>query len=285
MTPLRRLPALAGAGFVLLLGGQSVAQTSMDAPPLDERAAARLDRMEKVVKELRAIVFQGRETGHPVVIQPAETQGQISSLSDHLNDLDQTLARLNGQIEVIKHDLDQARQENSDLRAQLAVTKEQLSAMDQKIQALAAPPPPPPPPPSQEAPAAPPPEDPAAAFAAAKSMYDGGDKVSAEAGFRDYVDRFGEGPKGPAARFYLGRILLTKHAYPDAATADIGAIRGWPQTRWAPEAVLDLSRALLGMNKTVDACQTLDELAKRYPRAAPGVRGAASDLRAQAKCE
>jgi tol-pal system protein YbgF len=278
----RRLAAFAGAGFALILTGQVLAQTSMDQPPLDERAAQRLDRLEKVVREIRAIVFQGRETGAPVVVQPAETQSQIAGLSDHLNDLDQTLSRLNGQIEVIKHDLDQARQEDMDLRAQNAALKEQLGTMDQRIAALAAPPPPPPA--AAEAPAAPPPQDPAAAFAAAKAMLDAGDMVSAEAGFRDYIDRFGDGPKGPEARYYLGRTLLARHAWPDAATADIGAIRGWPQTRWAPEAVLDLSRALVGMGKPVDACQTLDELAKRYPKAPAGVRGAATELRAQAKC-
>jgi tol-pal system protein YbgF len=278
----RRLAALAGVGLTLLLAGQALGQTSMDQPPLDERSAARLDRMDKVVRELRAIVFQGRESGQPVVVQPAETESQIARLSDHLNDLDQTLSRLNGQLEVIRHDLDQARREALDLRAQNASLKEQLAAMDQKIAALTAPPPPPPPPP--EAALAPPPQDPAAAFAAAKAALDGGDLASAEAGFRDYIDRFGDGPRAPEAHYYLGRVLLAHHAYADAATADIGAIRGWPQTRWAPEAVLDLSRALVGLTKPVDACQTLDELAKRYPKASPSVKSAAAGLRDQAKC-
>jgi len=283
MIAFRRLAALAGAGLVLVLAGPSLAQTSMDQPPLDERSAARLDRLEKVVRELRSIVFQGRETGQAVVVQPADTQSQIAGLSDHLGDLDQTLARLNGQMEVIKHDLDQARSEDMDLRAQNASLKEALAAMEQKIASLAAPPPPPPPPAAEE-PAAPPPDDPAAAFSAAKAMLDAGDRVSAEAGFRDFVDRFGDSPRGPEARFYLGRILLGKHAYGDAATADIGAIRGWPATRWAPEAILDLTRALIGLSKPADACQTLAELAKRYPKASPGVRNAAAALRAQAKC-
>ena len=63
------------------------AQVPLD-PPLDERSAARLDRMEKAMRELRAIVFQGRETGQPVVVQPADTSGQINALTDRLNDLD-----------------------------------------------------------------------------------------------------------------------------------------------------------------------------------------------------
>lgn len=294
----RRLPALA-QGLVLALAlagsGMAQAQTSLDQPPLDERAAARLDRMEKVVRELRAIVFQGRETGTPVVIQPAETSGQIQSLTDRLNDLDQTLARLNGQMEIIRHDLDQARKEDEDLRIQNAALKDQVGALDQKIAAMAAPPPAPSadqgaPPASGLAGGSPsgpppgPPADPAAAFSAAKGMFDTGDLVSAEAGFQDYLDRFGDGPRAPEAHYYLGRLLLARHAYGDAATAEIGAIRGWPQTRWASEAALTLSRALVGLGKNADACQALGELAHRYPKASATVRAAAAEVKTQAQC-
>ena len=54
---------LAGALFCGATG-HAFAQVPLDEP-LDEHAAKRLDRLEKAVKELRAIVFQGRETGAP----------------------------------------------------------------------------------------------------------------------------------------------------------------------------------------------------------------------------
>jgi TolA-binding protein len=266
--------------LTLVLAGHAAAQVPLDQP-LDERSAARLDRMEKAMKEMRAILFQGRETGQPVVVQPAETQGQINGLTDHLNDMDRSLSRLGGEIEVIRHDLDQARQDAAELRAQNAALKEQLTAIDQAVRALT----PPPPPPAPDASAAPPPAaDPTSAFAAARASLQAGDNAGAEAGFRDFVARFGDTPRGPEARYFLGRVLLARGAWADAATADIGAIRGWPQTRWAPDAVLDLSRALVGLKKPADACQTLDELAKHYPGAAVGVKSGAIELRAQAQC-
>ena len=98
------------------------------------------------------------------------------------------------------------------------------------------------------------------------------------------MDRFGDGPGGPEARYYLAKTLMGRRAWPDAATAEIGAIRGWPHTRWAPDAVLDLSKALVGMGKLEDACQTLDELTRRYPNATPAVLKSAATVRAQAKC-
>ncbi len=277
----RCLVALAPLAFTLAFAGQALAQTPLD-DPLDDHSAKRLDRMEKVMRELRAVVFQGRETGRAVVVQPAETEGQIAALTDRLNDLDHSLTRLNGQIEILRHDLDQSRQESLDLRAQNATLKEQLGALGREVRALTTPPPPPPQP--EEAAATAPPQAPAAAFAAAKGSLDAGDDASAEAGFKDFVDRFGDAPQAPEARHYLGKALLARRAWAAAATAEIGAIRGWPRTRWAPEAVLDLSRALVGLKKSADACQTLDELAKRYPKAAAGVKSGAALVRAEAKC-
>jgi tol-pal system protein YbgF len=129
-----------------------------------------------------------------------------------------------------------------------------------------------------------PPDDPATAFAAARSLWQSGDNAGAEAAFRAFNDRFGDGPFGPEAHYYLGKTLLARRAWPDAATADIGAIRGWPKTRWAPDAVLDLARALAAMGKNPDACQTLGELERRYPRQTPAVTSGARSMRDQAGC-
>lgn len=272
--------AAAALTLVLAMGGVAAAQTPIDES-LDARSARRLDNLEKVVREMRAIIFQGRETGAAVVVQPAETQGQINSMTDRLNDLDHTLTRMNGELEVVRHDLDQIRADNNDLRSRDAALKEEVTALEQRIQGLTAPPPPPP-----EAAAPPPPsDDPAAAFTAARSLWQSGDNVGAEAALRDFADRFGDSPRGPEARYYLGKTLAARKAWAEAATADIGAIRGWPQTRWAPDAVLDLSRALAAMGKTADACQTLGELSRRYPKPTAAVTNGARTLREQAACK
>ncbi|MGH7023109.1 MAG: tol-pal system protein YbgF, partial [Caulobacteraceae bacterium] len=158
--------------LVLVIAGGAWAQTAID-DTLDEHSAKRIDNLEKVVRELRAIIFQGRETGQPVVVQPADTQGQINALSDRVTDLDHTLTTMNGQMEVVRHDLDEARSDNSDLRARNAALKEEVDALQQKVQTLAAPPPPPAA--EQAAPPPPPTDDPAAAFASARALWQAGD--------------------------------------------------------------------------------------------------------------
>jgi TolA-binding protein len=77
---------------------------------------------------------------------------------------------------------------------------------------------------------------------------------------------------------------MVQGRYADAAAAYIGAIRGWPQTPWAPDAMLKLAKALIALNKPADACRTIDELGRRYPGAPPSAKAKARDIRAAAKC-
>jgi tol-pal system protein YbgF len=132
--------------------------------------------------------------------------------------------------------------------------------------------------------ALPPPTDPVAAMAAARAAYNAGDFPTAEAGFRQILDRFGDTPRGPEARYYLAKILLGRQAYADAAAMDLNVVRQWPQTSWAPDAALDLSRAMVGMNEAREACGVLAEIDSHYPKASAAVRTGMLDVRSQAGC-
>ena len=242
--------------------------------------------MEQVLREMRAIVFQGRETGKPVVVEPADTDSQLAAINEKLNDLQASLTRLNGQMDVNAHALDQAQHEADALREENGGLKERLVILEQKVDQLtsaatiAAPPPAVSP--QASAPAFP--DDPAAAFAASRQAFLAKDYAASEAGFRDFLNRYGDTARGPEAHYYLGRLLLQRQDYANAAAQEVSAIRLWPQTAWAPQAVLDLSRALIGMQKPADACQTLTELGRRYPRASAEVRAGAVAARGEAQC-
>jgi len=258
-----------------------LAQTAMP-DPLDDRSVKRLDKMEKVVRELRSIVFQGRDTGKPVVVQAAETDAQIAALSERLNDLEQTLTKLNGQNEGLTHDLDEARRAGDSQKARADALDQRLVALEKKIAdqeaaALAAVPPPPPPPPAASA-------DPAQAFKSARQLLLDGDYAAAESAFAGYVEAFPDSAKTPEARYWLGETQFVREAYGDAAGSYLAAVRGWPQTSWAPDAVLKLSRSLVALKKPADACKTLDELSRRYPKAPSAITSKAATTRVQAKC-
>lgn len=287
MTRSRLLLSAALAGLLsVAVAAPSFSQTPIDNDPLDDRSKRRLDNMEKVMRELRSIVFQGRDTGKPVVVQPAETDSQLATLSNKVEDLEGALQRMNSQIDSLTHDIDVARRQANDANSQLRDANDRLAKAEKQIADLAAGATPPPPPPPQDAGPAP-----AAAggsatqtFAKAKQLLLDGQYPAASAAFQDYVDRYGDTPKAPEARYWLGETKFVQEAYAEAASAYIGAIRGWPQTAWAPDAVVKLSQSLIAMKKPADACRTLEEFDKRYPKASAAVKARATTARAKAKC-
>ena len=286
---LRPILRLSGAAMVVALVATPLAatvafaQTPMD-DPLDARDAKRVDRMEKVVRELRDIVFKAQKTGAPVVVQPADTDSRIAEQANRIADLEQSLGRLNGSLDAATHELDQARRDNGALKAQLQALSDRLTADEQKVAdaaaAQAGPPPPPEPPPQ----AADPKAAAADAFTQARQLMLSGDYDAAESAFSGYVATYPDTPKTPEARYWWGKTLMVRGDSAKAASAFIGAIRGWPQTAWAPDAVVELSRSLAALKKPADACQTLAELDRKYPKAPASVKTRAAAVRAQAKC-
>jgi tol-pal system protein YbgF len=275
------LACVLASGALAVGVAPAFAQTPILDDPLDDRSKRRLDNMEKVMRELRAIVFQGRETGKPVVVQPAETDALIFSLTARIDDLEQSLRRVNGEHETLQRDLGQARSDLTNERARADGLDQRLAALEKKAvdaeaaALAAATPPPPPPPPTGTA---------ADTFAAARKLLNDGDTAGAEVGFTDYVARFGTTPRAPEARYWLGKTLTARRAHADAADNYLAAVRGWPQTAWAPDALVELSRALLALGNASGACQTLAELPKRYPKAPSAVAGRAASTKTQAKC-
>ncbi len=273
--------ALLASVLMVCAAAPALAQTPMP-DPLDDRSAKRIEKMEKVVRELRAIVFQGRDTGKPVVVQTAETDAQIAALNERISDLEQTIQKMNGQNEVLTHDIDQARRGADSQKVRADQLEQRLAALEGKITTLetaaanaAA---------AQVAAAPAVPADPATAFKQARQLLLDGDYAGAENAFGGFVEAYPDDAKAPEARYWLGETQFVREAYGDAAGSYLGAVRGWPQTSWAPNAVLKLSRSLVALKKPADACRTLDELAKRYPKAPADVVSKAKSTRTQAKC-
>src|SRR3990167_10441183 len=94
------------AAFTVVIGAAPPWSQTPMPDPLDDRSVRRLERMEKVVRELRSIVFQGRDSGKPVVVQPADTEGQLQGLAQRIVDLEETLTSLNRQNEAATFELE-----------------------------------------------------------------------------------------------------------------------------------------------------------------------------------
>ena len=269
MRPMKRflLPLL----FCLAVAGPASAQLNALTDPLprglDEKSDKRLDRVEQTLREMRAILYQGRDTGKAVVVQPAETAGQIETLTNRINDLESTLRRMNGQIDQLGVDITAMRRDQQGtIAAQQAANGQnaaliaRLDGVEKQVAQLVGVQK------QQQAQAAQAAADPDRAFDTAMQLYTDNQTRAAAAAFQAYIDNFADRADVPEARYYLGESLFKQADYANAANAYIGAIRGWPATPWAPDAVVKLSLSLLELRKNADACGILTEFTTRYPR-------------------
>jgi tol-pal system protein YbgF len=280
----------------------------------DDAAAKRFDRIERQLREVRDIVLQARSTGQPVEIKMAGPDPEMATLRTRIDDLELTLRQTTGQIDSLSQELAKTRRDlkalesdNRGLQDRMAAAEGQLAstaqAASQAASQAAKPAPEAASPTKAPAPVAVPKPQAAvkvpaaanaaanaagertAAFQRAKQLLLDGQFPAASAAFQDYVDQYGDtAPNGPEARYWLGETLFIRGAYADAASAYIGAIRGWPPTVWGAEAVVKLSMSLVELNRIPDACRTLDEFGRRYPAAAPATKARADKARLRAKC-
>jgi len=283
-------------GLALALGS---ATTGLAQSKTDDAVERRIRDLDKQVRQLRDIVLQARDTGQPVQVRLATgPDPALETLQMHVDDLEQAARTRNEQIETLAHDLAIARKDASDAHAQATALEGRLARLEARLKAIdsaeatavAAARPAAPAAGGGQAPgpsAAPPGSTADAggdAFKHAKRMLLDGQYAAASVAFQNFVETYGDTANGPEARYWLGETLYIRGLYADAAAAYIGSIRGWPQDSWAPDAVVKLARTLIALNKTPDACRTLDEFSRRYPMASASTKTRAADARTAAKC-
>jgi tol-pal system protein YbgF len=290
----RALNAAFAAGVALCLATSVAAQTptmvtAEDLAKRDKAMRDRIDRLDKVVRNLREVIVQSKQTGEPVEVRlVSDPDPEMVSLRRRLDDVEASLSTINGRLDDLNRDVEltrrtlteevAARREQTEAGAKLAARVQALEAAAQaQVEAAAAAPPP-------EAGAPPPAATADEAFAQGKQLLLANNYSAAAATFQDFVERFPDSAQAPEARYWLGETLFVQEAYADAATAYIGAIRGWPKTRWAPNATVKLARALIALEKPADACSTLAEFKRRYPTAPGQVAAAAAEARTEAAC-
>lgn len=234
---------------------------------------------------------------------------RIRELSDRLSDLERALQGLNAQLEATTRASDLARGDLTRLKDRVSgleagrpggavstptSTSPQPSPGPAQSVAAGAPPPGPAPGPAPAAQASPTPSPAQSAGSQAAAVEDGltagrrqlqgGDPVTAEATLTAWLAANGTDPKVGEATYLRGRARALRSAWPDAASDYIAALRGWPQTWWAPDAVVELARSLGRLGKPAEACQALAELGARYPAATEGARRRAAALAVQTGC-
>ena len=281
---------LAALSVALLAAPAVVAQEGAPAS-VDQSLRDRLDRLEKQLQEVREIVLQARATGKPIEIKEAGPDPMVTALAGRLDDMEQSLRGVNGQVDDLTHQLDLARKDASDGKAEIAALSDRLDKLEKAVAAMAAAPPAAQPAPGDtsaasnaEQPAPADQGDPKTAYAHAHQLLLDGDYAGAQAAFQAYVDQYGSTPQAAQARYWLGETKYVQEDYAGAAAAYIGATKGWPQASWAPDATVKLALSLLELNRPTDACAALGEFDRHYAKWGGAAKARADAARIKAKC-
>ncbi len=263
---------------VALIGGAVVAQ-SVPVEPIvwDKRS---LDRLDRNVRKLERAIFQQNATGQPFIMQPdAEVvalQGRVGGVDRRLADVEATIQRLNGDVERLTLELDEARGANSALRARLGEAEARLGTIEARAREeaeLNAPV-------VANSPTGTPNGDLATAIRALSTNPRRGERA-----LEVVIVTWPDTEEARQANLRLGDRRLDADDPEGAVPYLAAALRGWPVAPWAPEATIRLAETLEALDQSTDACIALREFRTRYGAGAPeGLAPRAAAVRASAGC-
>lgn len=121
-------------------------------------------------------------------------------------------------------------------------------------------------------------------LAVAQAMLERGELEAAEMAYRDFVRRYPKDRLKSEAVFGLGESFFRRNRYREAAEHYLTVTTDHARSSRAAEAMLKLGMSLRGLGATAEACGTYGEVAKKYPKASPGIRQAVEREKKRAQC-
>ncbi len=300
-----RLLALVLSGAALLLVVPAAAQ---DADPA--RVEKRVGKLESEMRAVQRKVFPGSESRffEPEITAPAApdvvigtpASAPLTDLVDRVAEIERQLRTLTGQVETDQFRLRQLEEAATRSRAD---TEFRLNALETGapraaiVPPVAEPTPTPAPtstPTSTRGEAAPPrpvvkpPAKPATADAAWKAAYanvTAKDWPGVETAMTDFAADWPKSPQLTRAQYWLGRSHAERDQHAQAARAFLKVYETAPRSPQAPDSLVGLAEAMVGLKKPKDACRVLGELTSVYgDKLSAAQKTAAADQRKAAKC-
>jgi tol-pal system protein YbgF len=192
---------------------------------------------------------------------------------DRLNQLQQSIILLTGQIEQLQYKNQQLQQQLEKMQADYEYRLDQL----EKGRGGGGPRPSPPPgpssaPPPPQAGLAPPPGPANAAsgdqlYHDAFKMLQDGDYAGAEKTFRTFVQRNPQHVLAGNAQYWLGETYYARRDYQNAMTAFAEGYKVYKTSPKGPDNLLKLGITLAVLNRKSDACAVFARFNQDYPRA------------------
>lgn len=266
-------------GVVFIAGTTTVvAQTApMEAIQWDKR---RLEQLDRNVRRLERAVTQRNAAGQPVIIEPdvevVALQGRVGIMDRRLQDLEATVQRVNGDLERLTFQLDEATRDNGALTTRLRDAEGRLRSMEEAAAREAEL--------SGPIPTTSPTGDAARDLTAAARLA-ASDPARGDRALQTVIAAWPDTPQAQEASSRLGDLRISAGDPAEAVSFYAAALRGWPTAPWAPATTLELASALNATDRKTQACTALTEFTRRYAESAtPAVRTRAAETRTRIGC-
>jgi tol-pal system protein YbgF len=129
------------------------------------------------------------------------------------------------------------------------------------------------------------PDTPRGRYDAALALLQDGDFGSAQDEFRDFLADYADDPLAPSAAYWLGETHYVQRDFANAAAQFAKNFQTYGDSApKAPDNLLKMGMSLGQLGQRQEACRVFDELASRFPNAAPPIKQAAARGRAGAGC-
>ncbi len=273
--------AVVGLG---VLGGAVVAQTQpLPAIQWDVR---RLDNLDRNVRRLERALTQRNSQSEPILVESdpelIALQGRVGQMDRRLQDMEQTVQRVNADLERLSFQLDESGRDNAALRARLGdvegrFQRAERAAQETADRAQAA---------AEEAQNAnrSPTGDAVQDLAAARVLLST-NPAAGRAALEAVATNWPDTPSGKEALWRIGDIVRAGGDQAGAVQQYASALAGWPTLPWAGEVTLKLARGLEATDRDAQACAALGEYARRYQATStPALRTIATETRTRAAC-
>lgn len=188
-------------------------------------------------------------------------------IEDRLNQLQQSISLLTGQVEQLQYRNNQLQQQLEKMQADYEFRLEQVEKGGGRPGAAPARP-------TTPSTAAAPPAAAAASAGAADKDYNeafkklqDGDYAGAEKGFKTFVQRHPQHTLAGNAQYWLGETYYARRDYQHAMTAFAEGYKAYKSSPKGPDNLLKLGITLATLGRKPDACAIFARFAQDYPRA------------------
>lgn len=194
-------------------------------------------------------------------------RGDPVYIEDRLNQLQQAISLLTGQIEQLQYRNQQLQQQMEKMQADYEFRLEQVEKGGARPGGA------PGARPTAPSAAAAPPQAAAAAGAADQVYNDAfkrlqdGDYAGAEKGFKSFVQRYPQHALAGNAQYWLGETFYARRDYQNAMTAFAEGYKNYKASPKGPDNLLKLGVTLANLGRKPDACAIFARFAQDYPRA------------------